>query len=191
MEFIFLNYLADLGHWIYLLLFLGMIVEGDAVLLVATFAAWQGLIPMTGLLPFAFVSAFIADNLWYLLGRYEFTLTKPLAFVAGKVTNPFFKRLEGSPFGFIVLSKFTYGINHLVLMRAGMMKLAYREYWRIILVADLIWVAVIGSLGYFFGAYFSSLKHYLNYGEVGLLVLLFLVLLSEKFIRKSLKNEAV
>lgn len=188
MEFIFLNYLADLGHWIYPLLFLGIILEGDAVILVATFAAWQGLIPMFGLLPFAFLSSLVADNLWYLLGRYEFALTKPLIFVAEKVTNPFLKRLENSPLGFIILSKFTYGINHLTLMRSGMMKMAYRQYLRIILLADLIWVVVMGSLGYFLGASFQALKHYLRYGEIGLLIVLLLVVFSEKLVRYFVKK---
>jgi membrane protein DedA with SNARE-associated domain len=184
MEFLFLDYLANLGPWIYPLILVGMFIEGEAFLLIAAFTASQGLISLDGLLIYAYLGAVIGDILWHLLGRYSWRFLRPLHYITNKVTRPFFERIKNMPFWFILISKFTYGIHHLSLVRTGMMRMSLRHYLKIILIADIVWVMVITSLGYFFGASFGILKHYLKYGEVGLLLGLIVLVIVERLVRR-------
>lgn len=184
MRFFFLNYLTWLGGWTYPLVFLAMFIEGEAVLLVLAFAASQGFLSWPWLLAWTITGVLVGDSLWYGFGRSDWKIAKPLHFLAQKVIAPLARRLEQEPFVLILLSKFTYGINHLTLVRTGMLRLPYARFFRIIIVTDLLWVLVIGGLGYFFGASLPILRHVLRYGEVGLLLGLLLVIGLEKLIRR-------
>lgn len=190
MEFLFLRHVADLGFWIYPLIFIGVIAEGEAVLLAVSFMASLGLLSVWWVVVMALTGTYIGDWLWYVVGRFPVKFTAPLRFITDKISKPFLSRFSLSPFGMIFISKFTYGIHHSLLVQAGVSRMSPLLYNRIIIISIIVWVAAITSAGYFFGASFEALKHYIKYGEIGLLLGLIILVLSERFIRR-VANEKI
>lgn len=157
-------------RWLgYLIVFLGLMVEGDILLFTAFFLARSGFFDIGDLIFFSLLGTLIGDIGWYSLGRYRFRWFSRLYPWVEKVTHPFDNHLQKRSFHTIMLSKFTYGIHHPILIRAGMLPLPLRQFISDDLFAIILWGTVIGSLGYFSGYSFSLIRYYLRYAEVGLL----------------------
>ncbi|MBI2100868.1 MAG: VTT domain-containing protein [Candidatus Vogelbacteria bacterium] len=124
------------------------------------------------------VGMMLGDSLWYWLGRWLDDSRHVLARWASRVGRPFDHHLLTRSLHTILLSKFTYGIHHAILVRAGAMKqLLWFEFLRLDFISTAVWVCVIGALGYLSGASFALVKHYIKFAELasGFAVLLFLV----------------
>lgn len=164
------SYLGFLGPLGYILLFLGMIFEGDAVLFLAGFLTHQGFfepIPMAATVLWGVI---VGDNLWYSLGlkfkKSSFFLNR----WARRITAPFDGHLLNKPMRTIFISKFTYGLNHAILVRAGELGIKWKHLEKGDILATLLWAAIVGGLGYFSSASFSLVKSYLRFTEIALLL---------------------
>lgn len=162
-----------------------MIFEGDAVLFISAFLVHQGALSLLPVLLTTLWGMILGDNLWYSLGL---KLKKSDSFLnkwAEKLTQPFDEKLKSSPLQTIFLSKFTYGIGHVIFFRAGALKIKWRKIEQSDILATLFWMSIVGSLGYFSGASFSYIKHYLRFGEIALLLGLFIFFGLEYLITKK------
>jgi membrane protein DedA with SNARE-associated domain len=172
----------------YFLVFLGLALEGDTALFIASFLAYHGFLDVGNFLLIAFSGAIIGDIFWYWLGRH---INSSSSFI-NKITNRIkfaddhlINRLPRTVF----VSKFTYGIHHLVMLRAGALGVNLKELTKYNLFPTFLWVLAIGGLGYLSGASFVLIKKYVKFVEVGLLIALIIFFIIEKFIKKrSEKN---
>lgn len=176
---LFMHYLTISRIFGYLLVFLGMIVEGDAVLFTAAFLTHQRNFDFGDMLLIVFGGTLIGDILWYYFG---FKLNNLQKFIflriwMDKISKPFDPQLHKRPLRTIFISKFLYGLHHIILMRAGNLKLPMKKYLQIDVVAIVFWVTIVGGLGYLSGISFSFLKRYLQFAEI-MLVIVFLTLIT-------------
>lgn len=162
----FLSLWRPLG---YVLLFIGMIFEGDIIFFTAAFLTHQGFFDLGTMLAVAFSSAFIGDWLWYILGLKlsRFSWVRKLS---ERIASPFDTHLAERPFRTLFISKFTYGIGHLLLTRAGLLKLSPKKFLEADILAVLAWALIVGGLGYLGSASFVLVHRYLRL--VGFLLLL-------------------
>ena len=170
METIFLHYIMDLGWVVYVFLFVGMFFEGDAILFTAFYLARLGYFNVGILVLISAVGVIVGDLIWYKLGEH---LEKRSAFfrkLAAKITKSLDRRLSTKPLSTIFITKFTYGIHHGILLRAGAIRIPFKKYFAIVSFAGISWIAVIGSLAYFSSLSIELLKHYIKYGEISLLI---------------------
>ncbi len=174
--------------WIYASIALGMIVEGDLVLLSTAFASHERLIALAPAMTVAFVSVLGGDCLWYLLGRQSVGRWPRLQRLVYRLTRPLDPILSRQPFLAVLISKFTYGLNHAILVRAGLEQAPAKKYFKTILAANLIWVSALGGLGYFASSSFKLLRHYVEYGEVALVGALIIFFLLDRAIGRLIKN---
>lgn len=189
MESFLFHYLTFWEPLAYILIFLGMMIEGDTVLFVAAFLTHQGILHPFPMLLTALWGMILGDNLWYTLG---FRLRNASTFLnrwAEKLAQPFDEHLKNHPLRTIFISKFTYGVGHAIFFRAGAIRIRWRKLEQSDILATIFWMAIVTGLGYFSSASFSLVKRYLRFGEVALLLGLIIFFTLEHLIVKKSKGK--
>lgn len=183
-----LHYLNLYKPFDYLLLFLGMMFEGDTFLFIASFLVHQGVLEIVPAAVIALWGIILGDNLWYSAGLKLRNSRSILNQWSEKLAKPFDEHLIARPFKTIFIAKFIYGINRAIIFRAGVLKIKWSKLEESDILAALCWMAVISGLGYFSGASFSLIRHYFRYGETALLVIIIIFLVIEYLIKKSTRK---
>lgn len=160
----------------YLIILVGLIFEGEFVIITAGILAHLGAINFFAALAFILLGAFGKTVLGYKLGRYihsRFKTTRFCRYVDKRVHTilPHFRQ---KPFWSIFLSKFILGANHLVILFSGFERINYRKYLRAEVIATLIWAPGLLLLGYLFS--FAAFKITRGIGEFSLIILGFIII---------------
>jgi len=195
METIFLQYISNLGWLIYVIVFIGMFVEGDAILFTVFYLASLGHLDVWLLFGISVIGVIVGDMIWYRIGEHLEKRSEFFRKIAAKMTKTIDKRLHKYPFSTLCITKFTYGIHHAVLLRAGAMHMSLKKYFLTMSFAAITWTSIIGGLAYFSSLSIELLKRYIRYGEVGLLIgiILFLIImhLLSKIGNKEVESENI
>ncbi|MBI5306672.1 VTT domain-containing protein [Candidatus Wolfebacteria bacterium] len=186
-NFLLIRQLAD-SNWIYLAIFFGIMVEGDALIFISFFLASYGYFKINGLFIVLFVGALVGDILWYYFGAWINSHHSFMGRLVRRV-KMFDSHLIGRPFHMIFISKFVYGFHHLILMRAGALNFSLKRFFKYDLFSSAIWILSIGIFGYLSGASFLAMKKYLKFTEIGLLFVLIAFIIVEYFIRRKSEKE--
>lgn len=173
----------------YSILFFGMMIEGDVFWFTAAFLTQEGFFDIGDAVTIALCGALFGDVLWYYFGLRFHLSSLWIARFVERITKPFDAHLKKRLFHSIFISKFTYGIHHLILFRAGMMKLPFRDYVFAAFPATFFWLVIVGGLGYLFGASFVLLRHYLRFAEIALLLALVIFFMLEHFVSVRTRKE--
>ncbi len=173
----------------YAIVFTGMILEGDAVLFIAGFLAFQGYFDIVSIFFTVLSGVIIGDTLWYRLGVWIKDSHAFLGRWIGRIAQPFDERLLRDPLKTIFISKFTYGFNHAIIVRAGSLGIKWKNLEKSDILASLFWILVVGGLGYASGASFPLFKQYLKFGEIALGSAFLLLIAVEFFIAKKTKKK--
>ena len=136
----------------YILIFFGLVFEGEVVLISTGILSHLGALNIW----FAFFFVLGGGVIKTLLGYYVGTLihdrwheTKFLKYIEKRVNN-MMPNFVQKPFWSIFISKFIMGFNHFVIVFAGYKKVNYKKYLQAEILATIIWVPALLSLGYFF-----------------------------------------
>lgn len=190
MHSFFFQHLSSLGFFIYPVIFAAMIVEGDIFLFAAAFLAYRGFLnpELTFLMLLAGVTT--GDWLWYGLGarlnHSDNFFNRWVVRVTGQMDNFLLSRPQRT----IIISKYIYNFHHLTLVRAGVLKIKFKKFIRYDFVSNLIWLFLIGGLGYLSGAWSDLAKEYLRFAEIALfLSLAIFLILRHIFGRYELRNK--
>lgn len=154
----------------YLLIFVGMIFEGDLFLFAAAFLAQQGFFDLGAIALVVFGGVILGDIFWYWVGLQVGRTSARIQHWIERLVRRFDGHLTDRQFRTILISKFTYGFHHALLVRIGMMRLDLSNFIRNDILATIVWVAVVGGAGYFSGFSYTVIRHYLRFVETGLLV---------------------
>lgn len=172
----------DVSPWGYALVFVGMILEGDAVLFTAAFLTEEEIFNPFIMAGVVVAGVLMGDFCWYSLGRWLGSASVRVQRWLEKIPQSLDTKLRAQPLRTILVSKFTYGFHHAVLMRVGASRLPRADFVRYDIVAAFVWIVIVGGLGYFSGASFSLIKHYLKTAELGLLFILIIFFVVWHFI---------
>ena len=138
-------------------LFAGAGIEGETVVVAGGLLAHKGLFPLPGAMAAAAAGSFVADQIFFSLGRYF--RDKP--WVQRAQQKPVFERalgmLERHPIGFIFAFRFIYGFRTISPIAIGTTKVATKLFVAINLVAAIVWGIVFTGIGYIFGHSFEKL----------------------------------
>lgn len=169
------EYLELHGYWV---LFVGTFLEGEAILLLAGFLAFQGYLNILGVICTAWAGSFLGDQFYFYLGRSNGKrLLKRFHFIARKFREAL-KLIEkyGNYVAFI--SRFTYGFRIVLPIILGITNLPPRTFLWINLISAFTWAAVFSLGGYLFGKSaslvldsVSNYEHYLVLALFGFIIL--------------------
>lgn len=191
-----LQYLIDLverlGQWGYLILFLGamlesaaflgLVIPGESLVLVAGFLAAQGSLDLDLLIVVVAVGAALGDSLGYEMGR---RMGRPALALYGnrfglnearvQSADDFFVR-HGSKAVF--LGRFVGFARALVPFLAGSSRMPYRAFLPYNMLGALLWAAAVALLGYFLGASWQTAERWIGRASAivgGLLIFALLI----------------
>ena len=147
------NLVANHEVWAYLVIFVGLIFEGEVVVIFA------GVLSNLGALHFAMALVFILAGiltkifvLYYLgsLLQEKYNHRKFFQYVEKRISSVM-PRFEQKPFWSIFASTFIMGIGWIVMLFAGYKKINYKTYLKAEISSVAIWAPLLLSIGYFFG----------------------------------------
>jgi membrane protein DedA with SNARE-associated domain len=142
------EYLEIHGYWV---LFVGTFLEGEAILIMAGFLAFQGYLHPVGVIMTSFAGSFLGDQFYFYLGRMNGrSLMRRFHFIARRFREAL-RLIEkyGSFVAFI--SRFTYGLRIILPIILGITSLPSRTFLFINLFSALVWATVFSMAGYLFG----------------------------------------
>jgi membrane protein DedA with SNARE-associated domain len=189
---LFLTFIAAYPLWTYLVLFLGMIIEGDVLLFTAGFLVHRGVLKLLPTFFAMYAGTVFGDVIWYGIGTIDPNRNKIvhfLAMLADVASRKIDEHLKERTFRTLLISKYVYGAHHFVLARAGMLRLPLRRFLRDDALGSLIWILSLGILGYAASASFSRVAHGLRLVEIILLLSIVIFVLLHEVLSKILKNK--
>ncbi len=167
MEALILYGLSEWRILAYILIFIGMLLEGEIVFLVAIYYAYQGKIPLLNTICVATSGMFVGDILWYGFGSYLDRIPFMKKYV-DKVIVMLDRQIRKRPVVSIISSKFTYGFHRLTLLRARVVGVPLKKFMKIDAIGVISWIFVIGNLVYLLSASLPILKRYFRFAEFGM-----------------------
>jgi membrane protein DedA with SNARE-associated domain len=142
------EYLELHGYWV---LFIGTFLEGEAILLMAGFLAFQGYLDIMGVILTSWAGSFLGDQCYFYLGRFKGrALFKRFHSIARKFREAL-KLIEKYGNFVAFISRYTYGFRIVLPIILGVTNLAPRTFLWINLASALSWALVFSLGGYLFG----------------------------------------
>lgn len=186
--------LEAIGHFFdvywyygYLIVFLGMIIEGAGVALMTSFLAQQGHFNIYFLVLVMFGGTILGSVIWYQLGRLFYGTAVGDWFRKHIFLNEgiFEKLLQKNSRKTLFVSKFIYGFDRAAVILSGLIKINFAKFLKIELLANSVWLAAMFSLGYFSGAALDRLKSSFQRIEIIFLLILLIYIILEVVIKKK------
>lgn len=182
------HYIISHQTFAYLIIFVGMMIEGDVLLFTAGFLANRGIFDVITLLIIIFSGVILGDNLWYIFGE----IIKKESYLYGfieRLTLPFDEHLKNRTIRTIFIAKFAYGFYRPLLLRAGSQNLSFKKFIKADVFASTVWIFLIGGLGYISSASFFIIRRYLRYTELTLFLGIAIFILISHIIAGISKKE--
>lgn len=167
------DYLQTHGYWV---LFAGTFLEGEALLIMAGFLAFQGYLHIFGVILTAFAGSFFGDQFYFYLGRIQGTsLLRRFHFIARRFRASI--RMIGKYGAFVAfISRFTYGFRIILPIILGITNLSPRTFLLVNLCSACAWAIIFSLTGYLFGKSASlfledvgKYEHFLLLALIGLI----------------------
>lgn len=145
----------DLAHlvqtWGYPAVFLGTVLEGETVLLLAGLAAQAGYLELHWVIATAWAGAVTGEQIWFFVGRrYGMRLMRrfPRLRPRARRVRALLKRYHQP----VILSlRFLYGLRTVGPIALGMSRVAWARFTALDFAAAVVWAVVVASAGYAFG----------------------------------------
>jgi membrane protein DedA with SNARE-associated domain len=145
------------GLWFYLFTFWWTFVEGETFVLVAGFAAAQGLLNAPLLLVAAWLGSFAGDQCYFWIGRrYGLRLLSQRPRWRSKVDAAlgWVKRYDT---WFILSFRFIYGVRNFSSFALGISGIGWRRFFMLNFTAAFLWATAFVGAGYFCGRAFERM----------------------------------
>lgn len=172
----------------YIIIAFAMIFEGEIFLLVAGSLVHLDVLAFWPTLIASFLGTVASDIFWYSFGKKYGTklLTKHgrWFFVTPERFIKIEQLIQKKGNWLIFLSKFLYGLNHAFLTTAGAVKFDFKRFVKIQIFASAFWVVLFVLLGKVFASSLSLVKKDVRLVGLGMLALVILIVLLEKFLKK-------
>lgn len=136
----------------YILIFIGLIFEGEVVLISTGILMHIGALNPVFALMTVVVGVLSKTFLGYYIGRVihdKWHETKMLRYIERRVLY-IMPNFNQKPFWSIFFSKFIFGVNNMVVILSGYEKIDYKKYLKAEISATSIWAPTLLFLGYFF-----------------------------------------
>lgn len=149
----------------YPVVFLGAILEGETVLVLAGYAAHRGLLDPTKVVLIAWTGAVLGDQAYFWLGRrYGRALLARSPWLAGKLARAT-ALIERHPAKIILVMRFLWGLRIALPVGLGLSRIKGRVYLPLNVFSSLLWAILVGGVGYLFGALLERYVDQLHQAE--------------------------
>lgn len=166
----------------YLLIFLGLIFEGEIIVVTTGVLSYLGALDFWLSLSFILAGGMVKTFGGYYLGRILYKKYNEHNFFRYLERRVFFfmPRFKQKPFWSIFISKFIMGINYLIIIFSGYNKINFKIYLKAEILSTIIWAPLLLSLGFFFSQTALSYSREINRFSLAVFFLLVIFLLFDK-----------
>lgn len=151
------------GTYGYLAVFLGSLIEGDALVLVASFLAYLGKLDLPIVMLAAFLGTWLSDIIWFMLGRYSGSRLLERWQWLKTLSSHSISLVGKRPRTMALCLRFMYGLRMVIPLSLGKTNMSTSTFLIYNALGVLIWVGVFSALGYFFASIaetiFGRMKH--------------------------------
>lgn len=199
-----INLVERLGQWGYLVIFLvamlesaaflGLIIPGESLVLVAGFLAAQGLLDLDLLIAVVAVGAAVGDSIGYEMGR---SMGRPALVQYGSRFGLTAARIDKAETFFarhgskaVFLGRFVGFARALIPFLAGSSRMAYRKFLPYNVLGAVIWASAVTWLGYFLGASWQTAERWIGRASAVIGGILMFALLLVWLWRWAVQHEA-
>jgi membrane protein DedA with SNARE-associated domain len=138
-------------HYGYLAVFIGALIEGETILVMAGFLAHEGFLNPVVVMTVAAIGGFIGDQFFFALGRYrgrEILARFPSLQARAARVEKLVLRYQN---WLIILIRFMYGLRVAGPIMLGMTQVSHIRFVVVNLLGAIVWAVLIGGAGYLFG----------------------------------------
>ena len=132
-------------------LFAGAGLEGETVVVTGGVLAHRDLVPLWGAAAAAAGGSFMADQIFFALGRRYRDHPRVRRVMARPAFARALSTLERHPVGFILAFRFLYGLRTVSPIAIGTSQLPFGRFAALNAVAAIAWASLFTGLGYAFG----------------------------------------
>jgi membrane protein DedA with SNARE-associated domain len=146
-------------HYGYLAVFVGALIEGETILVMAGYLAHEGYLNLGVVMAVAAVGGFIGDQFFFTLGRYrgrEIIARFPSIQVRAARVEKLVLRYQ---YWLIIFIRFMYGLRVAGPIFLGMAQVSPVRFAVVNLLGAMVWAVLIGGAGYVFGEAVSLFLH--------------------------------
>lgn len=156
----------------YYAVFAGTFLEGEAILVMAGFAAHRGYLELPWVVALATLGSFAGDQLYFFLGRhYGPRLLRRFPRLAPRAERVHVL-LARHDLPLILGARFLYGLRTVGPMAIGMSRVAWIRFLALNLIGALAWAVLVAGAGYLLGSALELVLADLRRFEEALLVLI-------------------
>jgi len=157
----------------YLAVFLGTLLEGETILLLAGYAAHRGHLSLPIVMVVAFAGSLLGDQTMFWIGhRYGRRILTRWPRLEPRVARvrPLLHRFGNA---FALVFRFLYGLRNVTPLAMAIGGFPPRRFFALNVLGAGIWAAVVSTVGYLFGeAAEAALPHTHHYQIVGLVAVI-------------------
>ena len=173
--------------WAYAFIFLGLIFEGEVVVITTGVLCSLGALDFTLSLVLMFSGSFVKTFVLYYIGEVmnnKYGSSKFFQYIERRVLY-FMPRFKQKPFWSIFLSKFIMGTNYLVILFSGYNKISLKTFLKAEVISTIIWAPALLSLGFFFSQ--TAISYSKEIGKFSMVIfgLVVVFLLFDKIVSSS------
>lgn len=185
-----LSFIEEHRYLGYFVLFLGMIVEGEVVLMTGGILANLNAFSLEEVFVVSFIGVLANDIIWYHIGAYLKNNHghRSLLLRAERKVKKLLPGVEKNPAYAIFISKFIAGLNHPTLIVLGFLKTNFKYFMKLQVFASLVWTLVFLSLGFVFGYAAISLSRKVDVFIISAIALMAASILLERGIRYVIRR---
>ena len=157
------------GYWA---LLIGILLEGETILVVAAFLAKRGYLDLHWVIFISFAATYFTDQLLFHIGRHRGIpiLTKRPGW--DQRVNSLRRWLNRNQNLVIVGFRFVYGFRTVTPYMLGVFKLPVKKYLILNGIGGLVWATVVAYLGYGFGMVIEEVMDNVKQAESIILALM-------------------
>ena len=156
---------AIIQQYGYLAVFIGSVLEGETLLVLAGLAAQRGYLSLEWVIAVAAVGAFLGDQLCFIAGRW---FGRP-RLARWPRLEPAIARADAllARRGAVIVVglRFTYGLRLAAAIAIGMSRISWLRFASLNLLGVLLWAPIVAGAGYLLGNAVEPLLRHLRFAE--------------------------
>jgi len=180
----------------YIIIFLGAGFGGELAIISLSFLAAQNIFPLASFFIIGFFGTLSADTIWFLLGKTR-TAGKIIdhryaTYTISVIMEAIRKISQGNHLLAFIFAKFLVGTRIVVILYVSKTNIAFKSFIFNDMVAILIWLTTLTSIGFLSGLGFAYISKILKsvYAGIGFVVLILLVIvMAQIWLKKFFTKE--
>ncbi len=174
----------------YIIIYFGVIIEGELALLTSTLAAQRGMLNFGLVTITAFMGTLTIDWLLFFGGKYfGVRLFHKFTKLNNQTAKPMIW-IRNNPTWILISYRYLYGFRIVTLLILGMSNVPVKKFMVYSLVSIIIWTVLFSFLGYYLGelvsTFITQIENVLLYLVSGFLSAILILFLIKSLMRKVL-----